>query len=515
MKLFTVDNIARLDQLTMRYEPISEIDLMERAAQACTLAILDKYGKEKSFIVIAGRGNNGGDGLAIARQLCWSGCKVEAFVCEQPDRLKPSTLENFHRARQTPGLKLVQMLSLNLLEQAIRHAQDVVIIDAIYGTGLIHPIVGMSEQIVDLINASGHPVVSIDVPSGMMEYIESDHQEEFGADIPCVNADWVLTLHAPKLSLLMPQNGDKYGYFQTIEIGMHPTALVEVESPYEFIEGESLRWMIKERSLFSHKGTFGHGLLVAGSYGMMGAAILAAKAAMRSGIGLLTAHVPRQGVIPMQTAVPEATLSIDFSEHTVNGQPPSIEKYTAVAIGCGLGRNMETYVALKEVVQNYNKPVVLDADALFALSRFPESFALVPKFSIITPHVLEFKRIVGEWRTDDERLRLQRNLARDHHIIVVLKGAFTTITMPDGSVYFNSTGNPGMATAGSGDVLTGILLGLMCQGYSPGTAAILGVYLHGLAGDLAAEIHGQESLIASDIIANIGPAFLKLKQSKA
>lgn len=515
MKLFTVENIARLDQLTMRYEPISEIDLMERAAQACTAAIMDRYGKDRTFIVIAGRGNNGGDGLAIARQLSWQGCKVEAFVCEQPDRLKPSTLENFHRARQTPGLRLVQMLSLSMLEQAMRQSQDIVVIDAMYGTGLVHPVAGMSEQIVHLINGSGHPVVSIDVPSGMLEYVETGNTEEFGADIPCVIADWVLTLHAPKLSLLMPQNGDKYGKFDTIDIGIHPGALVEVDSPYEFVEGSSLRWMLKERALFSHKGTYGHGLLIAGSYGMMGAAILASRAAMRSGIGLLTAHVPRQGVVPMQTAVPEATLSVDFSEHTVNGQPVSIEKYSAVAIGCGLGRNMETYVALKEVVQNYNKPVVLDADALFALSRFPESFALVPKYSIITPHVLEFQRIVGEWRTDDERLRLQRDLARDHHIIVVLKGAFTTIAMPDGSIYFNSTGNPGMATAGSGDVLTGILLGLLCQGYSPGSAAILGVYLHGLAGDLAARDLGQESMVASDIIEHIGEAYRTLRQIKS
>lgn len=515
MKLFTVDNFKRLDELTTRYEPISEIDLMERAAQACTLAILDRYGKDKSYIVIAGRGNNGGDGLAIARQLCWSGCKVEAFVCEQPDRLKPSTLENFHKARQTPNLKLVQMLSLNLLEHALEHHHDAVLIDAMYGTGLLHPVVGMSAQIVDLINLSRHPVVSIDVPSGMIENFALDLDAQVHKAAPCVNADLVLTLHAPKLSLLMPQNGEKYNSFQTIEIGMHPKALVEVESPYEFIEGHSLRWMLKERKLFSHKGNFGHGLLIAGSYGMMGAAILAAKAALRSGIGLLTVHVPRQGVLPMQAGVPEAMLSIDFSENTVNGQPAAIEKYNAVAVGCGLGRNIETYVALKEVIQNYNKPIVVDADALFALSRFPESFALVPKYSIITPHPLEFRRIVGPWHTDEERLCLQRNLAQKHHIIVVLKGAYTSIAMPDGSVYFNSTGNPGMATAGSGDVLTGILLGLLCQGYAPATAAILGVYLHGLAGDLAAEIHGQESLIASDIIANIGPAFLKLKQIKS
>lgn len=534
MKLFTVDKIKRLDELTMRYEPISEVDLMERAAQACTHAILSRYGKEKTYIVVAGRGNNGGDGLAIARQLCWSGCAVEVFVCAQPDRLKPATLENFHRARQTPRLKMVQMLSLTLLEQALSQTHDAVVIDAIYGTGLIHPIAGLSEQIVELINSAHHPVISIDVPSGLMETegrLVSDVDPSVSADVsakevgfeaeagsapaPCVVADWVLTLHAPKLSLLMPGNGDKYKSFTIVDIGIHPRALVEVESPYEYIEGSSLRWMLKERGMFAHKGVFGHGMLIAGSFGMMGAAILAARSALRSGLGMLTVHVPRQGVLPMQTAVPEAILSIDFSENTINSQPASIDKYPAIAIGCGLGRNIETYVALKEVMHKYSKPIVLDADALFALSRYPESFSLVPKYSILTPHPLEFQRLVGHWKSDDERLSLQRHLAMKHHVIVVLKGAFTSVALPDGHVYFNSTGNPGMATAGSGDVLTGLLLGLLCQGYAPATSAILGVYLHGLAGDIAASKTGQESLIASDIIAELGAAYLKLKNNNA
>ena len=213
----------------------------------------------------------------------------------------------------------------------------------------------------------------------------------------------------------------------------------------------------------------------------------------------------------MQTAAPEVMLSVDSSENTVNGQPTSIDRYSAVAIGCGLGRNIETYVALKEVMNHYTKPIILDADALFALSRYPDSFSLVPKYSIITPHPVEFQRLVGHWKSDEGRLRLQRELAVKHHIIVVLKGAFTSIAMPDGHVYFNSTGNPGMATAGSGDVLTGVLLGLLCQGYAPATAALLGVYLHGMAGDLAASKQGVDSLIASDIIDHIGPAYLKFK----
>lgn len=512
MKLFTSENIKRLDELTIRYEPISGLDLMERAAWACTHAILKHYGKQRPYLVIAGRGNNGGDGLAVARLLSWSECTVEVFVCSQPDHLKPSTMENYNRARQTPGLKLVQLLSLSLLEQALIQYPDAVIIDALYGTGLVHPLTGMNDQVVHLVNASPHPVVSIDIPSGMMEHCMAE--DSTNGKSSCIFADLVLTLHAPKLPLLMPQNGNYYSRFETVDIGLHPRALLEVDTPYEFIEAASIQWMLKERKRFAHKGHFGHGLLIAGSYGMMGAAIMAARAALRTGLGLLTVHVPRQGVLPLQISVPEAMLSVDFSENTVSSQPVGVDKYTSLALGCGLGRNLETYVALNELIRNFTHPVIIDADALYALSKHPEAFDILPKYSIITPHPLEFKRLVGEWKSDEERLQLQRDLARKHEIVVVLKGAFSTVAMPDGHVYFNSTGNPGMATAGSGDVLTGMILGFLCQGYAPGTAALLSVYLHGLAGDLAAAKLGQESLLASDIIANIGPAFLKLKEAK-
>jgi len=291
---------------------------------------------------------------------------------------------------------------------------------------------------------------------------------------------------------------------------LHPNAIEQTESVYNFLTKEFISGKIKRREKFSHKGTYGHALLIAGSYGKMGASVLASQACLRSGVGLLTSHVPRLGYEIIQNSVPEAMISIDPFE-TVFSEVPELSPFSAIGIGPGLDKMPETQFALKALLQAKPNKLIIDADALNILSENQDWYGLLPENTILTPHPKEFERLAGPSSNSFQRLQIQLQFSAKYNVIVVCKGANTCITFPDGRVFFNSTGNPGMATGGSGDVLTGIIVGLLAQNYSPEDATLIGVYLHGLAGNLAATEFGEYSLIAGDIISHLGKAFLQLE----
>ncbi|HEX7584230.1 MAG TPA: NAD(P)H-hydrate dehydratase, partial [Prolixibacteraceae bacterium] len=360
-------------------------------------------------------------------------------------------------------------------------------------------------EIVRHINHSGAKVIAIDIPSGL--FGEDNSQNDL-SDV--IRASQTLTFQFPKLSFLFPENDLFVGDWEVLPIGLHPEAILQTESKYFDLVGTFISGTLKKRAKFSHKGTYGHALLIAGSYGKMGASVLSSKACLRAGVGLLTSHIPRLGYQIIQNSVPEAMTSIDPSD-TVFSQLPELSQFSAIGIGPGLDKKPETQLAFKTLLQEKPVKLVIDADALNMLSANPEWYSLLPENTILTPHPKEFERLVGSSDNSYARMQKQVQFSMKYRIIVVCKGAHTCITVPDGSVFFNSTGNPGMATGGSGDVLTGIILGLLAQNYSQEEATLIGIFLHGLAGDLAAAEFGQQAMIAGDIIDQLGKAFLQLE----
>jgi len=378
-------------------------------------------------------------------------------------------------------------------------------VDALFGSGLSRKLEGLPASLVKHMNQSGADIVAIDIPSGL--FGEDNRNNDRDA---IIKATWTFTFQMPKLSFLFPENESFVGCWEVLDIGLMQQAIDEIDSGYFMLAQEDIASKIMQRKKFSHKGTYGHALLISGSYGKMGAAVLSAKACLRTGCGLVTVHIPKVGYEIVQTALPEAMISIDWSD-IIFTNVPDIENYSCIGIGPGIGTKQNTKRALLNLFERVEKPMVIDADALNILGEHKEWIQKIPANSILTPHPKEFERIVGQSTDDYDRNRKQITFAVENNIILVLKGAHTTIALPDGTCYFNSTGNPGMATAGSGDVLTGMILSLVSQGYHPADAAKIGVYLHGMSGDLAVKQTGQEAMIASDIIENAGKAFLSLK----
>lgn len=499
-KVFTVDKIRLADQFTIKNEPIKSIDLMERAAKACADWLLERASKTQSFAIFCGPGNNGGDGLAIARLLSEQDFKVRVFILEA-ECYSPDFKVNKDRLESAKGLAVSALKG----EADFPQLDDQeIIIDALFGSGLSKPLEALVAKLVERLNQQNTLKISIDIPSGL--YADKSSESKNAVRF---QADYTLSFQFPKLAFFMPENDSFVGDWQILDIGLSQKYIQETETPYYFIVPNSAKELIRPRAKFSHKGNFGHGLLIAGSQGKMGAAVLAGKASLRSGAGLTTVHHPQgeSSIIPV--AVPELMTSIDENE-TVFSKTPELSNYSAIAIGPGLGTAKQSQKAFKILIQESKVPLVIDADALNILAENKTWLSFLPKNSILTPHVKEFERLVGEVDNDFERLEKQISFAEKHQLYLILKGAHTSIASPDGKVFFNSTGNPGMATGGSGDVLTGILLGLKAQNYTSLQASILGVFLHGLSGDFAAENKGQASLIAGDIVDSIPDAFLSL-----
>jgi NAD(P)H-hydrate epimerase len=498
MKILSIGQIRQADAYTIEHEPVSDLDLMERAASRLTGWLLQHVPPGRKIHIFCGTGNNGGDGFAVARMLGAKKYRVEVSFVRFSEKISDSCQANYLRLKKTRGIRLHEVSRKDDLPPV---DTSNVVLDAILGSGLSKPVRGLAADAIDHINGSGAEVVAVDVPSGF--FCEQSNTDNKGS---VIRAQHTLTFQFPKFGFMFPENHVYTGEFEVLPIGLHPGFVQRAETRNFYVGKEECRTILKTRSKFDHKGRFGHGLLIAGSYGKMGAAVLAARAAMRSGAGLITVHIPGAGYDIIQSSSPESMVSLDEDPHVFT-RAPDLTIYNALAVGPGIGTGEQTQRALKLLIQNSTVPMVFDADALNILGMNKTWLSFLPKGSILTPHPREFERIAGRVSGDFERNRLQREFAFKHQCHVILKGRHTAIACPDGNCHFNSTGNPGMATGGSGDVLTGILLGLLAQNYLPGEAAVLGVYLHGLAGDLAAATRGQESMVAGDIIEHLGMAF--------
>ena len=500
IKILTVDQIREADAYTIMNEPIKSIDLMERAAKKCSEWLTNKISGQK-VKVFCGIGNNGGDGLALTRILQADFIEAEAYVVHYGTAFSDDCLQN---------LKWLEELFPAFLHH-IRHEKDIpeidptdIVVDAVFGSGLSKPVTGLSAFVFEKINNSKAITVSIDIPSGLFADISTDPKKG-----SIIEADYTLTFQMPKLAFFFSQNDRFIGDWIPLDIRLHPAFIEQVQSKNYLLTKQDIAPILKPRGRFSHKGTYGHALLIAGGKGKTGAAILASKAAIRSGLGLLTVHLPEEAVIPLQTSVPEAMISFDQSKDFFS-RIPDLSLYNAIGVGPGMGQRPETAAALKLLIQEIKVPVVFDADALNILGDNRTWLSFLPPGCILTPHPKEFERLAGKTSDEFDRLKLQKEFSTKYNCYVVVKGAYSLISTPDGKVYFNPTGNPGMATGGSGDTLTGIILSLLAQQYTPLESVLAGVYIHGLAGDFAAEEKGYQSLIASDIVDCLFKAFKEL-----
>jgi ADP-dependent NAD(P)H-hydrate dehydratase / NAD(P)H-hydrate epimerase len=492
MKILSASQIRELDAYTIQNEPIGSLDLMERAACAFVKWWCARIDNQRQVVIFCGKGNNGGDGLAIGRLLSAKGYSVRVLVAQYTDSGSNDFQHNLDRARDFLTVKdIAQPKDIPELPA------DCVVIDALLGSGLSRPVSGLLKEIVTALNQSPAQVVSVDIASGL--YPDSPN----GPDDPIVRPDFTVSFQLPKLAFMMPHNGPYVGDWQVVDIDLSKDFIKEAKTPYFFTDAATIRSLTRNREKFSHKGTYGHALLIAGSFGKMGAAELAGKACLRSGVGLLTVHVPRCGYAIMQISLPEAMASVDIHEQLITTLPP-LDSYSAIGIGPGLGKDPQTLRALANLLKDAEAPIVCDADALNLLAENKELLEKLPENTILTPHPKEFERLTRKSDNDYDRLELAREFAQKHRVIVCLKGAHTAVVWADGTVHFNGTGNAGMATGGSGDVLTGILTALVAQHYRPEDAARLGVFQHGAAGDRAADQRSQVAMIASDIVENLG-----------
>jgi len=499
MEILSAEQIRAWDQFTIENEPIASIDLMERAAESCFTWLEQQGYLDCSFSIYCGKGNNGGDGLALARMLSMQHCPVSVHILEFGAMGTDDFQANLARLHTTS----VEVRFIQGQENLLPVPEGDILIDALLGTGLNRRLEGVTEQVVQHMNRSGNKIISIDIPSGL--FVDRSSKGN-----TVIRATHTLSFQCYKLAFLVPENEEVLGQVHILDIGLHKDYLKSRTSGQELVDGEMIQAIFRPRKQFAHKGNFGHALIIAGSYGKMGAALLASRACLRTGAGLLTCHIPGCGYDILQTALPEAMILTDADEKINTEFPGDLSGYAVIGIGPGLGTDGRTMSLLDTILNSYKKPVVLDADGLNMVASNPSLFFSLPPYSILTPHPREFERMFGKSEDDFARLRLAIEKARDHECVIVLKGHYTFIAMPGGKGYFNSTGNPGMAKGGSGDALTGILTALLSQGYSSNEAALLGVYLHGLAGDLAAVDISQESMLPSDLIDHLGKAFLQL-----
>jgi NAD(P)H-hydrate epimerase len=499
--ILNAQQIRAWDAYTIQQEPIASVDLMERAASKCVEWIDKQQWQKRSFKIFCGKGNNGGDGLAIARLLFELDYAVSVYILEFG---KPGSDDFQINLQRLHDISFTQIHFLQSKENFPLISTEDILIDALFGSGLNKPLEGLSADLVDHINHSKASTVSIDLPSGL--FID---QSSKGNKV--VEADHTLTFQCYKLGLLMQENAPFIGEVHLLDIGLHPEYLQDQNFEQVFVEKDFIRQIFKPRNAFAHKGSFGHALMIAGSYGKMGAAVLAAKACLHSGVGLITCYLPKCGYQIMQTALPEAMVLTDENETIVAQLPNEIEKYSVIGIGPGIGTASETQNLISFICRRYKKPLIIDADGLNCLSLQKSLLQQLPAYSVLTPHPKEFDRLFGEHANDFERLETAKQKAKQFSLVIVVKSHHTATVTPTGTIFLNSTGNAGMAKGGSGDVLTGIITSLVAQNYSSEHAAILGVYLHGLAGDFASNALSQHAMNASDLITFLSQAFLKLK----
>ena len=500
MKIPNIQAARKADAYTIENEPITSVDLMERAATQIYFWLMRNLkSKEVSIKIFCGMGNNGGDGLVLARLLATNDIFAQVYIVHVSENFSHDCEVNYERLKEVPEVPMFGIFSKDDLPKI---DDNDIIIDALFGSGLSRPLEGLAADVVNHINDNHAVRIAVDIASGLngdnIWYAGNAMNRVSTQDVPIVRADYTLSMQFPKMAFLYPENEPFVGKWDVLDIKIHPDYIENVETANFYTTADVVRPLIHKRGKHSHKGTYGHALLIAGSTGKTGAALLASESCLRSGVGLLTTHLPKAAMLPLQVYLPEAMISPDKSDDCFS-QVPDLQPYNAVGAGPGLGKANETVDALKHLIQDVQVPLVLDADALNIISENKTWLSFLPERTIITPHPKEFERLFGKTENSQQRLELQREMSQKHNIIIVLKGANTAITFPNGTCFFNSTGNPGMATAGSGDVLTGIILSLLAQRYTPEEAAIIGVYMHGRAGDKAASEKGMEPMIASDI----------------
>ena len=492
MKLLSANQFQQWDAYTISHEPISAIELMERASSICVEFIIKYLNKEKNIKIFCGKGNNGGDGLAIARLLVGRGLKVAVYILESGKIGSNNFQTNLHRLQRfTKEIYFIQSEEMF----PVLHQNDM-IIDALYGTGLNAALNELPKLLVDRINSFGAEIISIDLPSGLFLDRSSKNNT-------IIKAKTTLTFQSLKLCFLAAENEAYFGNVQVLNIELQKDFLKHIETTYTLLEKEKITTLLRTRSAFSHKGKFGHACLIAGGPGKMGAAIISAKACMRSGVGMLTLAVPENEERSVYIGIPEAMV--------INRDAVGVDwtKYAAIGIGPGLGTDTSIKELILTVLKTFKNPIVLDADALNLIAVNQDLLKYIGPGSILTPHPKEFDRLFGSSENEFERWQKAIDMSKKYQLVILVKGHYTLIA-DKGYAIFNSSGNAGLAKAGSGDTLTGVITALLSQGYTSGVAAILGVYLHGLAADLALEHQSVESLLATDVIDSIGKAFKKL-----
>jgi len=503
MKILNTEQIREADRYTIDNEPIKSLDLMERAARACVKRLVKLIGTEEDVSMICGKGNNGGDGLAIARLLNEQGFTTYAYVIEYTEKFSEDAQHNFNLLKEKFPARVIQIQNIEEFRGKTT-GKYTVLIDALLGTGTNRPIEGLLAEIIDYVNAAFPKIVSIDVPSGL--YADKSSAENRSV----IHSTLTLTFQLPKLAFLFPENKAYVPEFEILDIGLHAKGIDQQPSPFYYTTKDEISSLLKPRPKFSHKGTFGHALLLAGSKGKSGAAIISANACLRSGAGLLTLHSNPQTITALLHSLPEAMTSEDPDpDHISEIEKP--EKYTAIGFGPGVGLHSDTQTSLKKILHYYKGKLVIDADGVNILSDNKTWLNFLQPGTILTPHPKEFERLTEKHADDFDRLKAARRFSLKYNCILILKGAHSAVCMPDGNVFFNSSGNSGLAKGGSGDGLTGIILGLLTRGYNAPQSALIGTFIHGYAADLYVKKKSVESLLISDVIDMLPKAFKKLE----
>lgn len=500
MKILSGSQIKEADKYTIENEPISSLALMERASLNMSNEIIKIFNDDIPLLFLVGKGNNAGDGLAMARILSEKGYRCSVYCIFQKEDMTHECKTNLDRLPAD-----VEILSSDIVPQNIPVNKNTLIIDAILGSGIKGVIKEPISNVIEWLNNLPNQVISIDLPSGMKtEWNEKD-------DKSIVKADYTLTIEFPKIGMLLPDVGEYSGKIIIVPIGLNERYINEALSNYNYTDRKHIESLFEKRTKFAYKNTHGHALMICGSKSMSGAATLATAGALRSGCGLVTTHLPYDARYGIMANYSSAMLSFDEGD-SFTMLPSNLDKYTVIGVGCGIGQTEETASALSLLLETVKYPVVIDADALNIIALHKDLYNFIPQNSVLTPHIGELRRLVGDWQSEQHKIELVRQLASELQSVIIVKGAYTMICLPDGNCYFNSTGNAGMAKGGSGDILTGLITGLIARGYSSTKAAIIGVYVHGLAGDMAASELGQEAMNSHDIVDYLPKAFLELNK---
>ena len=498
MYILSPKQIAQADKATIKNKKIPSINLMEHAATLCFQWLHNRLQGQKIKIhVFCGIGNNGGDGLVMARLFYQHGYDVHCHVVNFSDKRTEEFLVNYNKLKELGEWPNV----ITNEEEFPEVAYGDIVVDAIFGNGLTRKPEGFTKKLIQYINQSEAFILSIDFPSGLFGDKSVEDQDSV------IQSNHILTFQTPKLAFFLPENNKFVNTWEVIDIGLDEHFIESLQPTLHYITKPEILNLYQPRNKWSHKGTYGHSLLIGGSFGKIGAITLAVNGALKSGSGLVSAYLPKCGYEIMQVAVPEAMVEVDddtaleFFNFKTNA--------TVIGIGPGMGTAEKTALGFENFIKDNKLPLVIDADAINLLSENIQLMEFIPENSILTPHPKELERLLGSWKNDYEKLEKAKAFSEKYKVIIVIKGANTTIIYGH-SIFINSTGNPALATGGSGDVLTGIITGLTAQGYPTLNAAIFGVYLHGKTADLAIQQNAYETFTASTILDYLPDAFLDL-----